>query len=145
MEHIDTITRLLGGAGTFPTEPKSDWDFIAAVREGFPVEAVGHAAEELSLSEEDTFSWLRISPRTAARRKAKNERLREVESERLLRLARVAATASEVLGSREKAVCWLTKPNRALGGDPPVRLLDTDVGFQSVLDILERIEHGVFS
>lgn len=145
MEHISAITRLLGGALTFPTAPKTDRDFIRALREGFPIGAVGYAAEELSLSEEETYSWLKISRRTAARRKAKKERLREVESERLLRLARVAATATEVLGSREKAVRWLRKPNRALGGDPPVLLLDTDVGFQTVLDVLQRVEHGVFS
>jgi putative toxin-antitoxin system antitoxin component (TIGR02293 family) len=145
MEHVEAVTQLLGGSGTFPTEPKSDLDFIGMVRSGFPVSAVDSAAKFLSLTEEQAFSWLKIPKRTAARRKAKGQRLREVESERLLRLARVAASATEVLGSREKAVGWLTDPNRALGGERPIELLDTDVGFQNVMDVLLRIEYGVFS
>lgn len=145
MENIDAVTRLLGGTRTFPKKPKSDRDFINILRAGLPVRAVACAAKSLSLSEDQTFSWLKISKRTAARRKANKERLREVESERLLRLARVAAAANEVLGNHDKAVRWLLKPNRALGGDEPILMLDTDVGFQNVMDVLMRVEHGVFS
>lgn len=145
MEFIAAVVRLLGGRNVFVKVPKSDRDFIRIVREGIPVRAVKCAAASLSLTEETAYSWLKIPKRTAARRRAKDERLRDVESERLLRLARLAATATEVLGSREKAVRWMTKPNRALGGEQPVALLDTDVGFQNALDVLHRIEQGVFS
>jgi putative toxin-antitoxin system antitoxin component (TIGR02293 family) len=145
MEHTELITELLGGAKTFGRKPKSDVDFIALVREGLPVQALASAAQSLDLSEDQALSWLRISKRTAARRKMKQERLRSVESERLLRLARAGAAATDVLGSRLKAVRWLQKPNRALGGEAPISLLDTDIGFQNVLDTLQRIEHGVLS
>jgi len=145
MEHVAAVARLLGGKRVFARTPKSDREFIRLVRQGIPVAAVGYAAKSLSLTEETAFSWLKIPKRTAARRKAHDERLRDVESERLLRLARLVATAVDVLGSREKAVGWMTKPNRALGGETPVELLDTDVGFQNALDVLHRIEHGVFS
>jgi putative toxin-antitoxin system antitoxin component (TIGR02293 family) len=107
------------------------------------VQAVGCAARSQSLSEEQAFSWLKIPKRTPARRKSGKARLHEVKSERLLRLARVAATASAVLGTREKAVGWMTKPMRALGGDSPMHLLDKDVGFHqqgrhvgTVVDVL---------
>jgi putative toxin-antitoxin system antitoxin component (TIGR02293 family) len=145
VEYIASITRFLGGRSVFPSLPKSDREFIRLLRHGIPVAAVACAAKSLSMTEEATFAWLKIPKRTAARRKANNEPLRDVESERLLRLARLAATASDVLGTRDRAVDWMTKPNRALAGERPVELLDTDVGFQNALDVLNRIEHGVFS
>jgi putative toxin-antitoxin system antitoxin component (TIGR02293 family) len=61
----------------------------------------------------------------------------------LYRIARVAAQAFAVFGSEEKAAVWLRRPNRALNGDLPVHLLDTDVGARQVEDILGRIEHGI--
>lgn len=39
---------------------------------------------------------------------------------------------------------WLKSPNAALGGATPLSLLDTDIGTESVMDTLGRIEHGVF-
>lgn len=67
------------------------------------------------------------------------------ESAKLVRLARVAWRAQEVFEDLDKAIDWLKSPNRALEGHPPIALLDTEVGAESVLDVLGRIEHGVFS
>jgi putative toxin-antitoxin system antitoxin component (TIGR02293 family) len=50
-----------------------------------------------------------------------------------------------VLGTREKATLWLESRNRALGGAPPLSLLDTDIGTQAAEDVLTRIEYGVYS
>src|SRR3972149_2005506 len=83
-------------------------------------------------------------PRTLARRK-KDRRLRADESDRLLRLGRVAARAEEVLGTADKAARWLGKPNRALGGKVPLAQLDTDIGAHQVEEILGRIAHGLYS
>jgi len=54
--------------------------------------------------------------RTLIRRK-KESRLQASESDRLFRLARVAALALEVLEDADKARRWIHKPNRALGGE----------------------------
>jgi len=66
-------------------------------------------------------------------------------SDRRDRLARVAGQAVLVFGTEEKATAWLQWPNRALNGELPIRLLDTDVGARQVEDILGRIEHGIVS
>jgi putative toxin-antitoxin system antitoxin component (TIGR02293 family) len=73
------------------------------------------------------------------------KRLQPEESDRVLRLALVISDADEVLGSREKAQRWLSKPNRALGGETPESLLATEYGAQLVREELSRIEHGVFA
>ena len=62
-----------------------------------------------------------------------------------MRLVRVAARAEHVLGDRPTALDWLSSPNRALGGEKPIGLLDTDLGADQVLQALGRIEFGVYA
>jgi antitoxin PrlF len=40
---------------------------------------------------------------------------------------------------------WFNRPNRALGGTKPLELLDTDAGVEQVVDLLNRIDYGVYS
>ena len=67
------------------------------------------------------------------------------ESAKLLRFARVVERAEEVFQAVEPVLAWLKADNAALGGITPLSLLDTDIGADSVLDTLGRIEHGVFA
>ena len=66
-------------------------------------------------------------------------------NQRLYRVARVAAHAFGVFGTEDNAASWLRRPNRALGGQAPIHLLDTDVGARQVEDTLGRLEHGIVS
>ena len=79
------------------------------------------------------------------RRLSQHSRLTAAESDRTVRLARVYATAVEMIGNGGKAVEWLRTPNRALGGELPLDRLDTDLGAREVEDILGRIAYGVYS
>jgi putative toxin-antitoxin system antitoxin component (TIGR02293 family) len=62
-----------------------------------------------------------------------------------IRLARVAAQAQNVFESADPAMIWLKRPNRALAGHAPIDLLDTDAGTEQVVELLDRIEYGVYS
>jgi putative toxin-antitoxin system antitoxin component (TIGR02293 family) len=88
---------------------------------------------------------LGASKRTLARRAQRGEPLSPVESDRLIRFLRIAAHAEEVFESREKAIAWLKADNRALGGQAPMDLLDTDAGTEQVDEVLTRIDYGVYS
>jgi putative toxin-antitoxin system antitoxin component (TIGR02293 family) len=66
-------------------------------------------------------------------------------SDRLYRLARVAAQAQDVFENSETATNWLKRANRALAGHAPIDLLDTDAGTEQVVELLDRIEYGVYS
>lgn len=100
--------------------------------------------EQFGLKREEVGWALGLSSRTLARRK-QERRLSPGESDRLFRFVRIAVQVSEVLGGREQASRWLHTPNRALGGQMPLELLDTDLGSRQVEEILGRIEHGVYS
>jgi putative toxin-antitoxin system antitoxin component (TIGR02293 family) len=67
------------------------------------------------------------------------------KSEKTVRLRRVIDRASEVFGDKDKSIQWLINPNSSLDGHTPLSYLDTDVGAESVLDVLGRIEHGIFT
>jgi putative toxin-antitoxin system antitoxin component (TIGR02293 family) len=144
VSETERVVAILGGGRALGarTAPKTEFDLIALVRKGVPYRALASAKAELDVSNED-LSLLGMKKRTLARRRGE-ERLTADESERLVRLARVAARAEEVLGDRGAALRWLRKPNRALGQASPLELLDTDLGLDAVLGVLGRVEHGVF-
>ena len=52
---------------------------------------------------------------------------------------------NEVFEDRDFASQWIETPRRALNGKKPIELSKTDAGLSEVLDLLGRIEHGVFS
>lgn len=122
----------------------STFDDVRAIREGLPFSAFESVRDTLRLNEETICSSLKIPKRTLARRKS-GSKLTSRESELVLRLEKVRSEAEAVLGSAEKAREWLTASNNALNGDAPIRLLDTGPGFNEVLDVLRRIEFGVYS
>jgi putative toxin-antitoxin system antitoxin component (TIGR02293 family) len=72
-------------------------------------------------------------------------RLTPEQSDVVIRTARTLAKAIDILGGRKKAAHWLTTPNRALGGEVPIGLLDTSAGAHEVETVLDRIEYGVYS
>jgi putative toxin-antitoxin system antitoxin component (TIGR02293 family) len=72
-------------------------------------------------------------------------RLTPEQSDVVIRTARTLAKAIDILGDRKKAAHWLTTPNRALGGEIPITLLDTSAGAHEVEAVLDRVEYGVYS
>jgi putative toxin-antitoxin system antitoxin component (TIGR02293 family) len=89
-------------------------------------------------------SLVGVSERTISRLQKEHKRLNATGSDRLYRLARIAAHALEVFEDRNTVGNWLSRPNRALGGVAPVEVLDTDAGTEQVSELLNRIEYGVY-
>ncbi len=120
-------------------------DLLPIIRRGLPSSALAAIAKRMDLTVVATFEPLGLAKRTLARRVQNRQRLSVNESELVLRLARGIVEATAVLGTLKKAQQWLQSPSRALGGEIPLRLLDTDVGAEVVREELGRIEHGVFA
>lgn len=144
MVPVARIVDALGGRRVIREHTPTYDAVIARVRGGLPYAALEAFAERFDIPQSAVVRLLHVPLRTLARRK-KERRLRADESDRLLRLGRIAACAEEALGDRQKAARWLQKPNRALGGEVPLSLLDTDAGTQRVEEILGRIAHGIYS
>ena len=144
MQHVKELTKFMGGRSVVGT-PKSDFEFIEIIRTGLPAKVIACVVKSSTISEDVIYKSLRFAKRTAARRKATATRLKPGESELIYRFSRVLVTATEILGDKNKAKEWLLTENRALHGNPPINLLDTAIGFEDVMDVLTRIEHGVYS
>lgn len=151
METFEQAAELLGGKsilGNIPHDPVAAAEMIRA---GLPSRTLESLRSKLQTNLDELGEALNIPKRTLERRlegsarEKRSRRLNNVESERVYRFARVTARAVEVLGDLDKAFRWLRKENRALGGEKPMLLLDTDVGTSAVEDLLLRIEYGVYS
>jgi len=137
------VIQVLGGNAVVG-EVRGPIEMVAAIRRGLPWAAIEAVGSALALSLSELSEVLHITPRTLSRRK-RTGRLEVTESDRLFRLARVFAHAVEVFETRERARDWLESENRALGGQKPLELLDTEAGAQEVEEALGRIEHGIFA
>jgi len=141
---IERVVKLLGGPSVIRSAPTNRRELVEVLRVGLPYKSLTSVSESLNFSTERVAEVLALPRRTLSRRRGP-DRLTTEESERVARLARVASRAIDVFEDREKAIRWLTKPNRALGDCDPLSLLDTDVGTQTVEEELLRIEHGFFA
>ncbi|MBW4621344.1 MAG: DUF2384 domain-containing protein [Cyanosarcina radialis HA8281-LM2] len=115
------------------------------VRQGLPIESFKRVASYYQLSDAEMSKMVGTSVRTLVRHQKEQKPLNATWSDRLYRLARIAAQAQTVFEQPQTAINWLKRPNRALEGHAPVDLLDTDAGTQQVAELLDRIEYGVYS
>lgn len=143
---VKDVVRALGGRRVFHGAVTSEADLIRAVRAGLPVAALESLFGALASAGMQMEIYLAVgNARTLQRKRATKASLSAAESDRLARLARLVVRAEQALGDTPKAHAWLASPSRALGGQRPIALLDSDTGALAVERELGRIEHGIFS
>lgn len=141
---VGAIAERLGGRSILRREVRSELELAEAIREGLSYGALDHVLRSDDLEPNEAYALVG-SRRTLLRKKQEGKRLSPAESDRLTRVVRIIARAEEALEDRDRAHRWLRKPNRALGGQQPLDLLDSDAGSRMVERVLGRIEHGIFS
>jgi putative toxin-antitoxin system antitoxin component (TIGR02293 family) len=144
MSTLETMIALMGGLAILRERVRRDADLEHVVAAGLPAEVVRHLAESTGASLKQLQEISLIDRSTFSRRIKQHARLKVDESDRIARVARVAALAVEALG-RDEGLQWLREPNVALGNRMPIVMLGTDAGARQVEQIIGRIEHGVFS
>ena len=133
------VSDLLGGERVLGITLHSNLDLVHATRQGLPARSAVELAEIIGAAPE------RLTGTLANVMLRGTGRLTPPESDAIVRIAQALAKAIDVLGDRQKAAHWLISPNRALGGETPLNLLDTSAGAHEVETILDRIEYGVYS
>jgi putative toxin-antitoxin system antitoxin component (TIGR02293 family) len=131
----------LGGETTLGRRLQRETDLQTVIREGFPQTVIAELMEAADLSIKELAACLDLSARSLQRRRRQG-RLAQYESDRIYRLARIVALAKSALGGRAAATRWLKRPNRALGGQPPLAMIDTELGARAVENVLGRIAFG---
>ena len=138
------IVSVLGGRKTLKRNIANLHELNDRVQAGLPYAAFQALIVALGLTRVEVAAALGLPERTLARRRSE-KKLSAAESDKVLRLARIAAHAAEVLGGEARAGHWLRGSIVALGSRRPLDLLATDIGAHEVDTILGRIEHGVIS
>ncbi|MEO7317217.1 MAG: antitoxin Xre/MbcA/ParS toxin-binding domain-containing protein [Ginsengibacter sp.] len=77
--------------------------------------------------------------------KKRGERFNPGLSEKIVGLADLYSYGFEVFEDEEAFTKWMQKPNKALGGEIPVDVIDNQFGREEIKNVLGRIAYGVYS
>jgi len=125
-----------------PAAP-SDRELAALVQDGLGIACVAKLRES-GLTDQELFALI-LPRRTYSHRKSNRENLSPDESDRAVRVARIAALAERVFGDGDRALAWLRAPKRALNNAAPLAAIATEIGARLVEDMLYRIDDGFFA
>jgi len=135
-------------------EAKAFWDFAARrlelkecdrlqqIRTGLPAHLFQALRHTFDLEDSGLVLLLNASISTLQRRVREHQALDIVASERLDRIALLSCQAEGVFECRDAAAIWLSKPNKALGGNKPVLVCETEIGARQVRRVLQSLEWG---
>ena len=139
---VAEVTRIMGGERTLGRRVRTTDDLRRAVEEGLPVETLGKVVAHVAGSDIAAGQLkYRIVPRATLHRRRTHLSLEE--SERVERLARVAALAEQVWEDEALAHEFLRSPQPQLGGQQPMDLVRTDLGARQVEELLMKLEYGL--
>lgn len=130
-----------------------DWKFIVRMT---PLEKVAMASQKISKTQLEklkkstgldytTLSTILSVARATLINKKGTAKFDEAQSERILALADIYAYGYEVFEDKEKFNHWISEPNKALGGQRPLELLNTQFGREEVKRLIGRIDYGIYS
>lgn len=113
------------------------------LHEGVAYRVYPQLARISGIEQKTLARYVDIAPATLSRR-AKTGRFKMAESDRLYRFAELYKAALDLFEEdAEQARSWLLEPNKGLGGRLPVEMSATSAEYQTVLNLIGRLEHGV--
>lgn len=113
----------------------------AAIRGGIASEAWARL-RGLGFTPPELAFVVGVSEKTISRKKCGGAALTIAEGDRTVRLAQLTIEAAHAFGDLDKAMRWLRKPNRLLGGEKPLELIATEPGTAMVRTALGAVEYG---
>jgi len=138
---LRAVVEELGGPSVLGYEPRTERELQTMIRKGFRQQVVQEVMQSADLTLKELAATLDLSIRSLQRRRQEG-RLARYESDRLYRLARILALAKLYIGDKASATRWLKRPNRALGGQVPLEVVDTELGARAVEQVLGRLAYG---
>ena len=120
---------------------RSDQDLVRLVEDRLATGAIARLRR--SGLTDDEIHLLIVPRRTLTHRRARRESLSRDESDRAVRLARIAALAEHVFGERGRAWHWLRAAKRQFEDRSPLQLTATEAGAHLVEELLYRIDEGM--
>lgn len=120
---------------------RTDQDLVRLVEERLSTAAID-GLRRSGLTDDEIYALI-VPRRTLTHRRARREALSREESDRAVRLARIAALGARVFGDSERAWRWLRAAKRQFHGRNPLQLMATEAGARVVEELLYRIDEGM--
>ncbi len=125
--------------------PQRGPELHAVLKQGIPYATYGKLASAAGLDRKELAKYV-VIPIATLQRRAKQGQFKLEESDRLYRFAEVLKAATDLFeGDQHQARKWLLSPVQGLGGARPAEMVATSAGTEAVLDLVGRLEHGVFA
>lgn len=119
---------------------RSDRDLARLVEQRLPLTSVESLSQH-GMTDEEIYRLI-VPRRTLVHRRTRRQPLTHEESDRAVRIARIASLAEEVFGDDGKAARWLRKPKSRFDGRTPFDLLSTEAGARLVEEMLLQLDYG---
>jgi putative toxin-antitoxin system antitoxin component (TIGR02293 family) len=122
---------------------ETSFDLIQLARRGVNRKTLRLISEGLGIPIKTLVPKLPIAERTL-QRYGMEEYLPQHVSEQIIQWAQLLAFGRNVFDGERVFQDWMQRPNKALGENSPLDLLDTRQGVELLLQLLGQIEHGVY-
>lgn len=138
----EALYSLMGGKLGVP-RVRSDEDLASLVDKRLPAASL-QALVRGGLSDAEVYQLI-VPRRTLAHRIARHQPLSKEESDKAVRVARIAAMVEQVFGEPQRAWRWLRKSQPRFKGKTPIEMLATEAGARLVEEMIVQIDYGMFA
>lgn len=121
---------------------RNESERLKSIHKGLPPTLFLAMRETFQLQDKQVEALLHASVSSLHRRRREGKKLDSIASERLDRIATVSHLAMNVFEDESAAIDWLSRSNKALGGQAPIMLCVTDIEAKQVRRLLHSIECG---
>jgi putative toxin-antitoxin system antitoxin component (TIGR02293 family) len=135
---------ILPDATDKPESQMTPLEKVGIVRDGITKKDLESLKEKTALDYDKLAIALAVTRATLINKKG-TEKFNGALSERILDLASLYSYGYEVFEDEARFNQWMFRPNKALGGQAPYDLMDSQFGREEVRDIIGRIDYGVYS
>lgn len=127
-----------------PEASMTTFEKMEMVKNGLTKKDIEMLKQKASLDYDELAYLLSVTRATLINKKG-DDKFSPVLSERIIAIADIYSYGLEVFDDNELLHDWIIQSNRALGGNTPFSLMNTQFGREEVRNIIGRIAYGVYS
>lgn len=143
---LDRMVDIMGGKGVIKEPLHNTLDFLLlSQKEGVSIEVIRSIQRMMKFTNKEMSELLSISESTLQRRYNSLTPLSKDEAEKAFHITKVIARGMEVYGSMDDFIRFIHAPSKALGSIRPIEIMSSSIGRDEILNLLGRIEWGMYS
>jgi putative toxin-antitoxin system antitoxin component (TIGR02293 family) len=135
---------ILADASHKPESQLSAFEKMHIVRDGVSKKDLELLKEQADLDYTMLAKALSVTRATLINKK-RSEKFGAGLSEKIVGMADLYSYGFEVFEDRDRFNQWMSKPNKALGGQVPYDLIDNQFGREEIKNLIGRIDYGIYS